>query len=444
MTQIDSRKLKEIILKSLAFGGISQAGIPGPRQAHKINLIGRPYQRGDLESSLDVSFTPETRVRAAQAFDELKRDGFIVPTYADLVDPENWVEITEAGIDYLNRGLPEKVSTSDHSLERDSVPKLTLDTNCIINLFDLGAKSPTSVDALSEIMRYGLSGKANVAITTRVEADLLGDRNAERKEQMLRTIALLPIIGTVARYDVSKWDGGDVYAGPDSDKVEKEIQGILFPGLNSSDRRYKNKQMDIDHLVGHIINRRDVFVTDDTDILKKRDALKISPGINVMTPADCVSYLDKIEQLAKPKSLRGKTIMIGYHSAGLKGRVIFDYSNNNGSYAIGDGLSLFETKWSKASDTSIHAYSDGESINSLALAKGVNEISEVSDTNKFDYSSRVRTVHEGQIVIWKNTNGLFAATKVVDIKDDTRGDKGDELTFEYSILPNGDTTFVNL
>ena len=53
-------------------------------------------------------------------------------------------------------------------------------------------------------------------------------------------------------------------------RVANEIQAILFPGLTSSDRRYKNKQMDIDHLVGHFINRRDIFITDDNGIWKKK------------------------------------------------------------------------------------------------------------------------------------------------------------------------------
>jgi len=442
MAQISNRELKEATLKILAFGGVGQSGSATSRRAHKINLIGRPHETGELEGALRISFTPELRADAARAFDELKQDGFIVPTYDDSTDPENWVVITEAGMDYLNRGLPDQVESID-LLGEIVGPKLTLDTNCVINLFDFNAQTPTSVDALSEIIRYGLSGKANVAITTRVEADLLGDRNADRKEHMLRTIALLPVIGTVLRWDVSKWGGGDVWGGSHSGKIASEIQGILFPGLTSNDRRYKNKQMDIDHLVGHVINRRDVFVTDDKDILKKKDALRASPGIIVMTPAKCVTYLEKMEQLARPKSLKTGSIMPGYHSVGLKGRVVFDYSNNDGSYAIGDGLSLFETKWSKASDTSIHAYSDAESIHSLALAKGANKITEIDDASKLDYSSRVRTADENQIVIWKNANGLYAATKVLGVKDDTRGDDRDELTFEYEILPDGSTNFSN-
>jgi hypothetical protein len=121
--------------------------------------------------------------------------------------------------------------------------------------------------------------------------------------------------------------------------------------------------------------------------------------------------------------------------------VTFDYSNNNGSFVIGEGYFLFETKWSKASDQSIHAYTDAESIDSLALAKDIKDIHEMSDVSVFDYSSRCRTVQERGIVIFKNTNGIYAAIKVVDIKDDSRSDDKDEITFEYSIQSDGSPNF---
>lgn len=58
-------------------------------------LIGRPLT-GGLEYHLNRRFETEDRVQADRAFEELKAEGLIRPTYADLVDPENWVEITEA------------------------------------------------------------------------------------------------------------------------------------------------------------------------------------------------------------------------------------------------------------------------------------------------------------------------------------------------------------
>ena len=59
------------------------------------------------------------------------------------------------------------------------------------------------------------------------------------------------------------------------------------------------------------------------------------------------------------------------------------------------------------------------------------------DASAYDFSSRVRSPRLGQIVIWRNVNGLYAATRIVSIKDDKRSDEHDELTFEYRILLDG-------
>ena len=116
----------------------------------------------------------------------------------------------------------------------------------------------------------------------------------------------------------------------------------------------------------------------------------------------------------------------------LKGRVSFDYSNNNGSYTIGSGELAFETKWSKASDTSIHLYKDPPSIAGVALAQGASRISDVSNAATYDMSSRSRTPQEGEVVVLKNNHGNYAALLIIDIKDRTRNDAIDELTFERS------------
>lgn len=63
--------------------------------------------------------------------------------------------------------------------------KLTLDTNCIINLLDYKSESATSVDELAEILRYGLDGDVNIAITTRVESDFDKDKDEKRRNDEL-------------------------------------------------------------------------------------------------------------------------------------------------------------------------------------------------------------------------------------------------------------------
>jgi hypothetical protein len=125
----------------------------------------------------------------------------------------------------------------------------------------------------------------------------------------------------------------------------------------------------------------------------------------------------------------------------LSGRVSFDYTNNNGRYAIGEGDLLFETKWSKASNTSIHLYNDPPSIESIAVATGVSAIEQVLDASSYDSSSRSRTLQEGEVAVLKNFQGNYAAVQVVDVKDSTRSDDRDELTLRYVINANRDASF---
>jgi hypothetical protein len=170
--------------------------------------------------------------------------------------------------------------------------KLTLDTNCVINLLDYKSDSAISVDELAEIIRYGMEGDVNIAITTRVDSDVSKDKDQDRKNEILKRISMFTTIGTVARFDTSKFDSGDVWAGEEHTALEEEIKRIIFPNLKKEDSHYSNKINDIDHLIGHKINNRDIFVTDDQQILKKAETLKASVGIDVMDPKKALEYIN--------------------------------------------------------------------------------------------------------------------------------------------------------
>jgi hypothetical protein len=90
--------LKLGILKCLSGTTSAHAG-------NKFNLLGRQYQAGGLEGQLRVTFDPKQRGLANRAFEELKASRLIEPTLSDLVDPENWVAITEAGRVALASGM---------------------------------------------------------------------------------------------------------------------------------------------------------------------------------------------------------------------------------------------------------------------------------------------------------------------------------------------------
>lgn len=129
-------------------------------------------------------------------------------------------------------------------------------------------------------------------------------------------------------------------------------------------------------------------------------------------------------------------------SQALSGEVTFDYGASNGRFVIGSGPTAFETKWSKASDTSIHLYNDPESINGIAIAKGVTAFDQIADASVYDFTSRSRTPQTGEIAVLRNVGGFYAAVQIMRVEDDTRGAKADALTIRYAIEADGSASFA--
>ena len=92
----------------------------------------------------------------------------------------------------------------------------------------------------------------------------------------------------------------------------------------------------------------------------------------------------------------------------------FDYSDNNGTYIIGNNEWIFETMWSKGSDRMIHAYSDPKGIESIARVRKISDFTII--TEKFlsaqDYSSRYRDIEISDMGIWKNERWYYLLTLV--------------------------------
>ena len=68
----------------------------------------------------------------------------------------------------------------------------------------------------------------------------------------------------------------------------------------------------------------------------------------------------------------------------------------------------------------------------IAMVKSPTLWPTVIDTS-MDFTSRSRTPQIGDIIIWRNSYGKYAATKIISIKDSNRGADRDELVCEYVI-----------
>jgi hypothetical protein len=163
-------------------------------------------------------------------------------------------------------------------------------------------------------------------------------------------------------------------------------------------------------------------------------------GVNPRPPLGVNPFV-QVESLSSPRLSMSPE---RYVSPALSGAATFDYSNNNGGYTIGAGDMAFELAWSGGSNTAVHAYTDPPSIRSIVLAVGVQRFQDIEDALQFDTSSRVRTPHLGEIVVWQNTAGYFAAVIVQALKSRSHGDAVDEITFKYAIQPDHTSCFATL
>ena len=119
-----------------------------------------------------------------------------------------------------------------------------------------------------------------------------------------------------------------------------------------------------------------------------------------------------------------------YHSPDMKGSVSFNHTNNSGKFFIGTGEYEFVTSWSTAGHNSIYAYRD--SVKEIGYKTGFDKIPSLKEIQSFDFTSRVRTVYVGEVVVWMNQYGNFAVTKITDVTCPSMGVEGN-LSFDYII-----------
>jgi hypothetical protein len=111
------------ILKQLIFEHIKEE-LKTKEHINKFNLLGKPYQEGSLERSLGAIFTDEERVEAGVAFEELINQSILIPTYKDLISPEDWIKIREGkkGSEEIKKE-PLEIDVSDTISVVDKIPR---------------------------------------------------------------------------------------------------------------------------------------------------------------------------------------------------------------------------------------------------------------------------------------------------------------------------------
>ncbi len=130
------------------------------------------------------------------------------------------------------------------------------------------------------------------------------------------------------------------------------------------------------------------------------------------------------------------------HSKATRGKVSFNYTHHDGFYRLGLGEYEFLSHWDRASDRSIHCYSDGTNV-SVALARKGAELKDIDKASHLHFGSRVQMPQLSQIVVLENHAGRYAALRILQLQDSTRQHDEDLLVFEYWILEDGSEDFSN-
>ena len=154
--------------------------------------------------------------------------------------------------------------------------RVTIDTNVII--------TENKQMLIAEIKQLAEQDLIDIAVTTRVIADKDQDKNERRKSEHLKEFDHYLKVGTVARWGFSRWDSGDPWTGEADVQLGNQLSKILFG--KTQDKCSHNELADLDHLIGHLHAKRDIFITFDKDILKKCKELHEQIGITVSSPEE--------------------------------------------------------------------------------------------------------------------------------------------------------------
>ncbi|MCY3886088.1 MAG: hypothetical protein OXG19_00020 [Chloroflexi bacterium] len=151
----------------------------------------------------------------------------------------------------------------------------TLDTSVMQEFW----RDQNRAEAVRQLLCISGRGEIDLVVTTRISADVPRPPLAERINEL--PDLGVETIGSSFRVGVSRVGGKDMIVGPRAEElasfIEEQAQKLGL-GKRRPDWR------DADHLYGHMVARRDVFLTWDRGILDLAEALHERFGLTVMQP----------------------------------------------------------------------------------------------------------------------------------------------------------------
>lgn len=132
-------------------------------------------------------------------------------------------------------------------------------------------------------------------------------------------------------------------------------------------------------------------------------------------------------------------------SPSLQGKIVFDPSQNDGSYTVGEGEMSFKLLFSVAGRDQVWVYKrPDQNIVSLKIAIGYDEIDDVDDANQkgFYEVDNSECLRLGDVAILQNQSGYYLGIVLRRALHRARlMDDRNEVTIDYKIAPGKSTSF---
>ena len=163
-----------------------------------------------------------------------------------------------------------------------TVPKLTLDTNLLIEYW----KRQKKMDTVENLLELAKFGKVDLAVTRRIRQDIPRPALSEK----LNDLPELKIeeTGSIARFGYWLLDGREMFG-------DKTFDDFLSSATELAKQRGKTPPdwRDWDHLHAHYLLQRDVFLTWDDGIVCLSKELKDNFDINVSRPDEYLQIFNE-------------------------------------------------------------------------------------------------------------------------------------------------------
>lgn len=155
---------------------------------------------------------------------------------------------------------------------------ITIDTNCI--------NTKQGKETINQIEKWHDKGLVEIVKTDVMDTEFVGAHPKFKKKSQKYHEDL-----GVGVWGHSRWDHF-LWGGENMNYPLEKIRDLLFPRFQNLKGDAKKRAIrDAMHLATHYMCKRDFFVTEDKNFVKKRNRLEKVFRVKILTPNECIEKL---------------------------------------------------------------------------------------------------------------------------------------------------------